>query len=81
MLGLALGKYTPASAAAISRLSLTFGRAGRYMLGQAGAPFDDTFEDNKLTHDARRFARYRAQVRAIRTSPPAALPGAGSTSR
>jgi hypothetical protein len=51
------------------------------MLGQAGTPFDDTFEDNILTHDARRFARYRAYVRATRTWRWARRPGAGSTSR
>jgi lysophospholipase len=64
MLGLQFGKHTRASAGLMTRLALTFGRTGAYLLGQPGAPFDDTFEGNTLTHDARRFARYRAQVRA-----------------
>lgn len=64
MLGLRFGKHTRASAALMTRLALTFGRAGAYLLGQPGTPFDDTFEGNTLTHDRRRFARYRAQVRA-----------------
>ena len=64
MLGLQFGKFSTASAAALMRFNLLLGRAGRYVLGQSGKPFDDTFEDNVLTHDERRFARYRAQVRA-----------------
>ncbi|MEW5687474.1 MAG: alpha/beta hydrolase, partial [Pseudomonadota bacterium] len=64
MLGIQLGKVSPAAAGALTWLNLTFGRAGRYTLGQAGKPFDDTFEGNALTHDARRYARHRAQVRA-----------------
>ena len=64
MLGLQFGKVSSVSALALMRLNLTLGRAGRYVLGQVGKPFDDAFDDNVLTHDARRFARYRAQVRA-----------------
>ena len=64
MLGLRLGRYNTLTAGALTGLSMTFGRAGRYMLGQAGAPLDEVFEGNKLTHDPRRFERYRAQVRA-----------------
>ena len=64
MLGLQFGKVSSVSAMALMRLNLTLGRATRYVLGQAGKPFDDSFEDNVLTHDAARFARYRAQVRA-----------------
>lgn len=64
MLGLQFGKVSPVSALALMRLNLTLGRAGRYVLGQTGKPFDDAFDDNVLTHDARRFNRYRAQVRA-----------------
>ena len=64
MLGLQFGKVSPVGALALMRLNLTLGRAGRYVLGQAGKPFDDAFDDNVLTHDARRFNRYRAQVRA-----------------
>ncbi len=72
MLGLQFGKFSTLSAAALMRFNLMLGRAGRYVLGQAGKPFDETFEDNVLTHDPRRFARYRAQVRA---NPDLALGG------
>ena len=64
MLGLKFGKISPLAARAMTRLSNAFGRAGRYTLGQAGAPFDETFEGNILTHDPERFGRYRAQVAA-----------------
>src|SRR4051794_11854678 len=64
MLGLKAGKYAPYTVAAFTALSVAFGRAGHYMLGQAGAPFDDTFEDNILTHDERRFMRFRAYLQA-----------------
>ncbi|MBJ7409754.1 MAG: alpha/beta hydrolase, partial [Phenylobacterium sp.] len=64
MLGLQFGKVSPAVAGVLTWLNLTLGRAGKYTLGQAGKPFDDTFEGNILTHDAGRFARHRAQVRA-----------------
>lgn len=64
MLGLQFGKVSPAVAGVLTWLNLTLGRAGKYTLGQAGKPFDDTFDGNILTHDARRFARHRAQVRA-----------------
>lgn len=64
MLGLQLGGFSPLAAGGLARLNLAIGRAGRYALGQAGKPFDDTFEGNVLTHDERRFARHRAQIRA-----------------
>jgi len=64
MLGLQLGKFSPGTASLLTQASLAFGRGARYALGQAGKPFDDTFEGNVLTHDARRFARHRAQIRA-----------------
>ncbi|MBU2362863.1 MAG: alpha/beta hydrolase [Alphaproteobacteria bacterium] len=64
MLGIQFGKVAPAAAGALTWLNLTLGRSGKYTLGQTGKPFDDTFEGNALTHDARRFARHRAQVRA-----------------
>lgn len=72
MLGLQLGKVSPAAAGALTWLNLTFGRATKYTLGQAGKPYDDVFDGNILTHDARRFARYRAQVSA---NPDLALGG------
>ncbi|HEX7886895.1 MAG TPA: alpha/beta hydrolase, partial [Phenylobacterium sp.] len=64
MLGLQFGKVSPIAAGAMAWLNLTLGRAAAYTLGQAGKPFDDTFDGNVLTHDPRRFARHRAQVRA-----------------
>ena len=64
MLGLQFGKFSPVVAQALMRLNLALGRSGRYVLGQPGQPFDDAFDTNVLTHDPRRFARYRAQVRA-----------------
>jgi len=72
MLGLKLGKVSPVVAGGMTRLNLAVGRAGRYTLNGAGKPFDDAFEDNALTHDRRRFERYRAQVRA---NPDLALGG------
>lgn len=72
MLGLQFGKFSSVSALALTQLNLTFGRANRYVLGQTGAPFDDTFDSNVLTHDPRRFARFRAQIRA---NPDLALGG------
>ena len=72
MLGLQFGAFSPVAAAALLRLNLVLGRANRYVLGQTGNPFDDSFDDNVLTHDPRRFARYRAQVRS---NPDLALGG------
>lgn len=72
MLGLQFGTFSLTAAAALLRLNLLLGRANRYLLGQTGNPFDDNFDDNVLTHDARRFARYRSQVR---TNPDLALGG------
>lgn len=72
MLGLQFGTFSPAAAAALMRLNLLLGRANRYLLGQTGNPFDDNFDENVLTHDARRFARYRSQVRR---NPDLALGG------
>lgn len=64
MLGLKFGKVHPLAARALTRLSNTFGRAGRYTLGQPGKPFEETFEGNILTHDRERFDRHRAQIAA-----------------
>ena len=72
MLGLQFGGVSPVAAGAMTWLNVTLGRANRYTLGQAGKPFDDTFEGNILTHDQRRFARHRAQIRA---NPDLALGG------
>src|SRR6185436_17407227 len=56
-LGLQTGKVALPLARSLAGLNVLIGRAGRYMLGQAGKPFDDAFEGNALTHDRRRFAR------------------------
>lgn len=64
MLGIQTGKVHPLAARALTTFNQAIGRADRFVLGQPGAPYDDTFEGNALTHDAARFARYRAQVRA-----------------
>ena len=64
MLGLQFGGFSALSATALLRLNLMLGRANRYVMGKLGNPFDETFDDNVLTHDPRRFARYRAQIRA-----------------
>jgi lysophospholipase len=70
MLGLQTGKFHPLAARALTTFNQAIGRADRFVLGQPGAPYDDTFEGNALTHDTARFARYRAQVR---TEPALAL--------
>lgn len=72
MLGLNLGKVSPAAASLMTGLNLATGRAGRYTANGAGKPFDEAFEGNALTHDRRRFERHRAQVRA---NPDLALGG------
>jgi len=64
MLGLQFGKFSTLSASGLMRFNLMLGRANRYVMGQTGNPFDETFDDNVLTHDPHRFARYRAQIRA-----------------
>jgi lysophospholipase len=81
MLGLKAGKYAPMTVAAFTALSVAFGRAGRYMLGQAGTPFDDTFEDNILTHDAGASPATAPMCAPTRTWRSGRRPGAGSTSR
>ncbi|WP_411289134.1 alpha/beta fold hydrolase [Phenylobacterium sp.] len=64
MLGVRTGKVARPVARTLAGLNVITGRGGRYTLGQAGKPFDDTFDGNVLTHDAARFARHRAQIAA-----------------
>ncbi|HEY0649678.1 alpha/beta hydrolase, partial [Phenylobacterium sp.] len=64
MLGLHMGGVPRTAAVAMTRLNLSFGRGSRYTRGDPGKPYDDTFEDNVLTHDRTRFERHRAQIRA-----------------
>lgn len=65
MLGLRVGRYPKMVRALISLNRLT-GRGGGYVLNDPGKPFDDTFEDNVLTHDRARFVRGRAVIAANR---------------
>lgn len=64
MLGLNTGRFPPGVSRFLAGLNRTLGRAGGYVLGQAGNPYDDTFAGNALTHDEARFLRHRAQIRA-----------------
>jgi len=57
MLGMQTGKVRASAARTLAGLNVAFGRAGRYVMGDAGKPFDDDFESNVLTHDRARFAR------------------------
>jgi len=57
MLGMQTGKVRASAARTLAGLNVAFGRAGRYVMGDAGKPFDDDFESNILTHDRARFAR------------------------
>lgn len=65
MLGVRVGRYPKAVRLLVGWNRLT-GRAGAYCMGDPGKPFDDTFDDNVLTHDRVRFSRARAQVAAHR---------------
>jgi lysophospholipase len=72
MLGVNTGGRSLATARMLVGLSKLFGRAKRYVLNDAGKPFDDAFDSNVLTHDRRRFARACAQLAA---EPKLALGG------
>ena len=65
MLGVRVGRYPKMVRALVAFNRLT-GRGGGYVLNDPGKPFDDTFEDNVLTHDRVRFARGRAVIAANR---------------
>lgn len=65
MLGVRVGRY-PRMVRALVTLNRLTGRGGGYVLNDPGKPFDDTFEDNVLTHDRVRFARGRAVIAANR---------------
>ena len=65
MLGVRVGRY-PKAVRLLVGLNRLMGRAGGYCMGDPGKPFDDTFDDNVLTHDRTRFARARAQIAANR---------------
>ena len=55
---------------ALTRLNVLAGRAKAYTLGGAGAPVDDAFEANVLTHDRTRFER---SVGLLKAEPKLAL--------
>jgi lysophospholipase len=57
MLGIQMGKVSPSAARTLAGLNVAFGRGGRYVMGDAGKPFDNDFDSNVLTHDRARFAR------------------------
>lgn len=64
MLGLHTGQLPPGIARAIARLRCLLGAAERYGPAGPGAPFEQPFAGNPLTHDQARFARHRAQIAA-----------------
>jgi lysophospholipase len=64
MLGLRTGSIPPTVARLVARLHRVIGRGASYGPGGPGAPFEQPFEGNILTHDRRRFARHRAQIAA-----------------
>jgi lysophospholipase len=64
MLGVQTGGRSPAAARMMVQAAKLFGRARRYVLNDAGKPFDDVFETNVLTHDRRRYERACAQLKA-----------------
>jgi lysophospholipase len=72
MLGVQTGAVGKPVARTLASLNVMLGRAGRYMLGNPGKPFDNNFETNALTHDAARFARTCALLDA---EPKLALGG------
>lgn len=65
MLGLRVGRY-PKAVRLLAGWNRLTGRGGDYCMGDPGKPFDDTFDDNVLTHDRVRFARGRALIAAHR---------------
>ncbi len=72
MLGLNLGRVTPRAAGALAGFMRLIGRGGEYA-APAIDPFDESFDGNILTHDARRYELFKAQLRAcpeLRISGP-----------
>jgi lysophospholipase len=72
MLGLNTGGKPAGAARALAWLMSRSRYKGEYVLGDAGDPFVQSFPDDALTHDAARYARHRAQIRA---NPDIALGG------
>jgi lysophospholipase len=72
MLGLNTGGKPARAVRALAWIMARAGLAGDYVLGDKGDPFDQKFPDDALTHDAARYARFQAQVKA---NPDIALGG------
>ncbi|MDR3506586.1 MAG: alpha/beta hydrolase [Caulobacteraceae bacterium] len=66
MLGLNTGGRPAWQARLLARLMTVAGRAGEFVLGGGADPFTTTFEQDRLTHDRRRYDRARAQILADR---------------
>ncbi len=71
MLGVPTGPVPPALARRLCALMARLGRAGDYLTKEPNLP-DEDFEGNFLTHDRRRFSRFKAQLAAC---PDLALGG------
>jgi lysophospholipase len=72
MLGLNTGSRSVGGARALAWLMSRSRYKGDYVLGDTGDPFIQTFPKDALTHDAARYARHRAQIKA---NPDLALGG------
>jgi lysophospholipase len=72
MMGVAAVRQLPQAARLIARAMTGAGHAGDYILKDGFEPMLGPFEGNALTHDQRRYERYRAQLRAC---PDLALGG------
>ena len=64
MLGLNTGGKPPRAARALAWIMARCGLATDYVLGDKGDPFTQKFPDDALTHDAARYERFQAQVKA-----------------
>jgi lysophospholipase len=72
MLGLNTGGKPSGGARALAWLMSRSRYKGDYVLGDVGDPFVQSFPKDALTHDAARYARHRAQIKA---NPDIALGG------
>ncbi len=63
MLAVVTGRFPPWFARAVAGLHLWFGRGGEFALPSFD-PLADRFEIERMTHDRRRYDRYKAQLRA-----------------
>jgi lysophospholipase len=72
MVGLNTGRRPAGGARALAWLMSRSRYKGEYVLGDVGDPFVQSFPKDALTHDAARYARHRAQIKA---NPDIALGG------